>query len=685
MQGQTINARPTLTINKLPQHVRQVTNDQRQNRPSGKVIPADDNADPEVAEIYNGMVRHIEYISDADVAYDTACENQVSYGEGYIRIITEYCSDDSFDQDIKIMRVRNSFSVYMDPTIQDPCGADAKWCFVTEDLQREEYERLFPDASPISSLQTLGIGDQSINVWINEDTVRIAEYYYVEYDKATLHLYPGNITAFEGSPEAKQLKMMGVKPVRSRRVDAKRVKWCKTNGYEFLEKSDWAGDWIPVVRVVGNEFEVEGKLYVSGLVRNAKDAQRMYNYWVSQEAEMLALAPKAPFIGYGGQFEGYEMQWKTANTQNWPYLEVNPDVTDGNGAVLPLPQRAAPPLPQTGLIQAKMGSSDDIKSTTGQYDTSLGATSNERSGKAIMARERQSDTGTYHYVDNLARAVRHVTRQLVGLIPKIYDTQRVARIIGLDGDTEMVKLDPTQQEPVKKIVDENNIVIDKIYNPGVGKYDVVVTTGPSYMTKRQEALDAMGMILQSNPQLWQVAGDLFIKNMDWPGAQEMAERFAKIIDPKIMAESDESPEMQQAKQQMEAMAQELEQLHQMLQNVGKSVEVQDLDRKAFEAEIKAYQAETQRLTAISGAMNPEQVQEVVMQTLRDVMTTGDLVMEQQGQQLMGDMGMQQGMPQEMGGMPQEMQQMPPEMGMIPPESAEMPPEMMNMPPQEPMV
>ena len=685
VQGQTINARPCLTINKLPQHVRQVTNDQRQNRPSGKVIPADDHADPEVAEIYNGMVRHIEYISDADVAYDTACENQVAYGEGYIRILTEYCDDDTFDQDIKIMRVRNSFSVYMDPTIQDPCGADAKWCFITEDLQREDYERMFPDASPISSLQTLGIGDQSISIWINEDTVRIAEYYYIEYEKATLHLYPGNITAFEGSPEAKQLKMMGVKPVRTRQVDAKRVKWCKTNGYEFLEKSDWAGDYIPVVRVVGNEYEVDGKLYVSGLVRNAKDAQRMYNYWTSQEAEMLALAPKAPFIGYGGQFEGYETQWKTANTQNWPYLEVNPDVTDGAGAVLPLPQRAAPPLPQTGLIQAKMGASDDIKSTTGQYDVSLGATSNERSGKAILARERQADTGTYHYVDNLARAVRHVTRQLVGLIPKIYDTQRVARIIGLDGDTDMVKLDPTQQEPVKEIRDENNIVIDKIYNPGVGRYDVVVTTGPSYMTKRQEALDAMGMILQSNPQLWQVAGDLFIKNMDWPGAQEMAKRFEKIIDPKIMADSDESPEMQQAKMQMEAMGQELDQLQQMLQNVGKSIEVQDLERKNFEADIKAYQAETQRLSTIAAGMTPDQVQDVVMQTLRDVMTSGDLVMEQQGQELMGEMGGMGGMPPEMGGMPQEMQQMPPEMGMIPPESAEMPPEMMNMPPQEPMV
>jgi len=651
VQGQTINSRPTLTINKLPQHVRQVTNDQRQNRPSGKVIPADDNADVEVAEIFNGMVRHIEYISDADVAYDTACENQVSYGEGYIRVITEYCDDDSFDQDIKIMRVRNSFSVYMDPTIQDPCGADAKWCFITEDLQRDEYERMFPDASPISSIESAGVGDQSLNVWINEDTVRIAEYYYVEYDKATLHLYPGNITAFAGSPEAKQLAAMGVKPVRSREVDAKRVRWCKTNGYEMLEERDWIGKWIPVVRVVGNEFEVDGRIYISGLVRNAKDAQRMYNYWVSQEAEMLALAPKAPFIGYGGQFEGYETQWKTANTQNWPYLEVNPDVTDGNGAVLPLPQRAAPPLPQTGLIQAKMGASDDIKATTGQYDTSLGATSNERSGKAIMARERQSDTGTYHYVDNLARAIRHVTRQIVDMIPKIYDTQRVARIIGVDGDTDMVKIDPTQQEPVKKIVDQQGIEIDKIYNPSVGKYDVVVTTGPSYMTKRQEALDAMGMILQSNPQLWQVAGDLFIKNMDWPGAQEMAQRFARVIDPKVLGDgSDDSPELQMAKQQIQAMGQEMEQMHQMITNVGKSIEVQDMQRKDFEAQIKQFDAETKRISAVQAGMTEQQIQDIAMGVVAAAMESNREMMEMPGRQ-------------------QEMMQpeMMPEQGMMPPE------------------
>ena len=650
VQGQTINARPCLTINKLPQHVRQVTNEQRQNRPTGKVIPADDKADVAVAEIFDGMVRHIEYISDADVAYDTACDNQVTYGEGYIRLLTEYCREDSFDQDLKIGRVRNSFSVYMDPTIQDPCGSDANWCFLTEDLTKEEYERMFPNASPVSSMMSQGVGDQSLSQWLSEDTVRIAEYFYIEHKSAKLNLYPDNVTAIDGTPQDKQLKLMFQKPIRSRNVDKKQVKWLKTNGFEVLQEQDWAGKWIPVIRVVGNEWEVDGQLYVSGLVRNAKDAQRMYNYWVSQEAEMLALAPKAPFIGYGGQFEGYENQWKTANTTNWPYLEVNPDVTDGAGSALPLPQRAAPPLAQTGLIQAKMGASDDIKSTTGQYDSSLGAASNERSGRAILAREKQGDTGTYHYVDNLSRAIRYVTRQLVDIIPKIYDTERVARIVGLDGEVGMVKVNPQQPEPVKSIVDQTGIVMEKVYNLSVGVYDVCVTTGPGYMTKRQEALDAMSMLLQSNPDLWKVAGDLFIKNMDWPGAQEMAARFAKIIDPKVMEGEDQSPEMQQAKQQIEAMTQHMQQMEGMLKRVEQSMEAQQLDIKRFDSEVKAYDAETKRISAVQASMSEEQIHDIVMGTIHAAIDTGDLVsgMPSRDQLEQNEMGAAPEAPPQMG-------------------------------------
>jgi hypothetical protein len=657
VQGQTINARPCLTINKLPQHVRQVTNEQRQNRPAGKVIPVDDNADIEVAAIFDGVVRHIEYMSDADVAYDTACDNQVTYGEGYIRLLTEYCNEESFDQDIRIARVRNAFSVYMDPTIQDPCGADAEWCFVTQDMTKDEYEREFPDATPISSILSTAVGDESMSAWLDEDTIRVAEYFYYKRKRETLNLYPDNVTAFKDTPMDKQLRAMYGKPVRTREVDRKKVMWMKTNGYDVLDEREWPGKYIPVVRVVGNEFEVQGQIYVSGLVRNAKDAQRMYNYWTSQEAEMLALAPKAPFIAYGGQFEGYENQWKTANTTNWPYLEVNPDVTDGAGNVLPLPQRAAPPLPQTGLIQAKMGAGEDIKSTTGQYDASLGQQGNERSAKAIVAREKQGDVGTYHYVDNLARAIRHITRQLVDIIPKIYDTQRIARIIGVDGEVSMVKIDPTQPEPVREIRDQNGGLIEKIYNPSVGTYDVMVTTGPGYMTKRQEALDAMSMILQSNPQLWTVAGDLFIKNMDWPGAQEMAKRFKKILDPKVLEEGDQSPEIMAAKQQIEALSQELNRVSDIMENIQDSAEQQKISIDRYKAEVQAYEAETKRISAVQNSMTPEQIQDIVMGTIAGALDTGDLIggspemrevpqMEEQMQQA-PEMGEQPEMPMEM--------------------------------------
>jgi len=677
VQGQTINARPCLTINKLPQHVRQVTNEQRQNRPSGKVIPCDDKGDVEVAEIFEGMVRHIEYMSDSDVVYDTACENQVTYGEGYFRILTEFCYDDSFDQDIRLGRIRNAFSVYMDPMIQDPAGSDAEYCFISQDIEKSDYERQFPDAAPITSMLSQGVGDESLSQWINEDTIRIAEYFYYTHTPTKLNLYPGNQAFYADSPEDKQMKQHGLKPVKTRIVDVKKVIWLKTNGYEILEEREWAGKWIPVIRVVGNEFEVDGRIYVSGLVRNAKDAQRMYNYWVSQEAEMLALAPKAPFIGYGGQFEGYEQNWKTANTTNWPYLEVNPDVSDGMGTPLPLPQRAQPPMASSGLLQAKAGASDDIKSTTGQYDSSLGATSNERSGKAILAREKQGDVGTYHYGDNLTKAIRYATRQLIDLIPKIYDTERIARIVGIDGEVSMVKINPEQPEAVKKIVDQQGTVLEKVYNPSVGVYDVVATTGPGYMTKRQEAMDSMAQILQGNPQLWSVAGDLFVKNMDWPGAQELGDRLAKTIDPKLLAVGDEDPALAAAQQQIQAMSGEMDAMHTMLQNVGKSIEMQDLERKDFEAQIKMFDAETKRLSAVQASMSPEQIQDIVLGTVHGMMTNGDLVNAMQrdtAQDMQEEDQKEQEMNQPQGQAPQGM----PPQGM-PPQGQPMPPE--QMPPQ----
>ncbi len=616
--GQVISARPCLTINKLPQHVRQVTNDQRQNRPSGKAIPVNDSASGDVAEVITDMIRHIEHISDADVAYDTACDAQVTHGEGYFRLLTEYCDAESFDQEIKIGRIRNSFSVVLDPMCQDPCGADANWGFIYTDMLKEDFEAEYSEATPLSTIQLEMVGDSSIANWISESTIRIAEYFYVEVVRMEICLYPQSGICERGSHIDLQMREQGIKPTKTRSAEKRVIHWLKTNGIDVFEESIWPGEWIPIIRVVGNEFEIDGKLHISGLIRNAKDPQRMYNYWASQEAEMLALAPKAPFIGYAGQFEGFEQQWKTANTIPWPYLEVNPDVTDGAGSTLPLPQRSQPPMAQHGLIAAKMGAAEDIKSVTGQYDSSLGQQSNERSGKAILERERQSDTGTYHYVDNLARAIRFCARQIVDLIPKIYDTKRIARIMGVDGEPGQVEIDPDQPQAKKDIIDpETGGVLKSIYNPGVGKYDICVITGPSYTTKRQESAESMGKVAQANPQLWAVAGDLIVKQMDWPGAEELAERLKRTIDPKFL-EDQQSPDLLKAQQEMQAIQQENQQMREMLKNIETSFEQQEL-------KIKAFDAETKRISAVQAGMSPEQIQDIVLGTVHGMLTSGDLV------------------------------------------------------------
>ncbi|MBU6231827.1 hypothetical protein KGP36_04100 [Patescibacteria group bacterium] len=622
LQGETINARPCLTVNKLPQHIRQVTNDQRENNPAGEVIPVGEGADIEVAEILEGMVRHIQYTSEADIAYDTACENQVTHGEGFFRLLTEFESPDSFDQVIKVGRIRNSFSVYMDPLIQHPCGADADWCFITEEISKDEYERKFPDAKPVSSLENLGIGDENLTQWVKEKTVRIAEYFYVEHRSATLNLYPGNQTAFDGTPKDQKFRREFGKPTKTRQSEKRVVKWLKTNGFDILEETDWLGQWIPVIRVVGSEWEIEGQLYVSGIVRAAKDAQRMYNYMASSEVEFLALAPKAPFVGYAGQFENFEARWKTANIKNWPYLEANAVVDDVSGQVLPLPQRSPPPMPQVAIVQAKQGAADDIKSTTGQYNASLGMTSNERSGTAIMARQREGDVGTFHFVDNHSRAIRFATRQIIDLIPKVYDTFRIARIIREGGEHREVKINPMQEQAVSEVQGVNGNVIEKIYNPGVGTYDVCVVTGPGYATKRQQALDQMENILKANPQLWAVAGDLLVKNMDWPGAQELASRLQKAIPPNLLGDPSKDPALQAAQQQIQQLGQQLQQMHGMLQNVQNTMEAKETQIKEFGAQIKAYDAETRRIAAIAAGMTPDEVQSIVLQTLQAALRTG---------------------------------------------------------------
>lgn len=609
-----LQMRPMLTINKMPQHIRQVTNDIRQNRPSIRFRPADNKADPEVADILMGLVRHIEANSDADVAYDTAAENAVTHGLGYARIVTDYIREDSFDQDIYIRRIKNVFHCYDDPDIQDPAGADRRFFFIEEMIDEKDFKAQYPDATQIDWNFT--------DSWFGGDKkVRVVEYFSVEEKERTLCLWA------DGSTSLKDKRPKGVyegeKPLKERKTMEKIVMWRKMNGQEVLEEKRFPCKWIPVARVVGNEYEVDGKPILSGLVRNAKDSQRMYNVAQSAIVERVMMAPKAPWTAPVEAIEGYESEWQSANTANHAYLPYNH--VDAEGNPIPKPERTQGAAVEQGLSQIATGAADDIKSETGQYDASLGQRSNETSGRAIMARQREGDTATYHYVDNLSRMVRHLGRIILDMIPQVYDTKRVARILGEDDSAANVTLDPESQEPLTEFKDETG-AIQRIFNPTIGTYDVYTTTGPSFTTRRIEAVEAMTQMTQANPGLWQVIGDQLVKNMDWPGAEEMAERLKLTLIPPVqeMLNKDQGDAEipPQIKQGMDQMAQQIQQLGQALETADAKVMELETENEIKQKElmIKAFAEDTKRIQVMGAGMTPEQVQMLVNQAVQSAMS-----------------------------------------------------------------
>lgn len=567
-QSRDLDRRPCLTINRIPQFIRQITNDQRQNRPAIKVSPVDNNADIETAKVFQGIIRHIEQNSNADVAIDTAFEGAVTKGIGYFRVVTDYCSPDSFDQELLIKRVKNSFSVYLDPGYQEPDASDASWGFIFEDLTEEEYKQQYPKSKMSGMEDWRSIGD-SCPGWATEKTARVAEYFYKEFETKTLFLLSDKTVVDES--ELEMAMAMGATVVNEKTAQVPVIKWCKINAVEKLEETDWVGRWIPIIPVLGDELDLDGKRILEGVVRHAKDPQRMSNYWATAETEAIALAPKAPFIGAEGQFEGHEKEWKTANVKNYAFLQYKPTTIQGQLAPPPARQTFEPAV--AAISGARAQANEDLKATTGIYDAALGNRASESSGIAIQRRANQSQTANFHYVDNLSRAIRHLGRILVDAIPKVYDTDRAIRILGEDDTQEVIFINQVFERNGKPVK----------YDLGAGKYDVSVSNGPSYATKRQEALASMLDLTKAFPAVAQAAGDLMVKNMDWPGAQEISERLKKTMDPKLVGdEKDQSQEIPPAAaQEMQAMQQMIEQLTGQLnqaQEVMKTKQI-ELDSK----------------------------------------------------------------------------------------------------------
>lgn len=609
--------RPCPVLDKTNQYVRQIVNEERQNRAAIKIRPVDDEADIKVAEVYTGIIRHIEDQSEAIEAYSTAGEHAIDGGFGYWRLLTEYSDPMSFEQDIKIKRIPNRFSVALGPH-KEVDGSDAKEGIIWEDIPSEEFKSKYPKAKEVSFDDT----------WGSEETIRVAEYMCIKPETFTLYMLEnGEITT---NPRRSKV-------LTQRTSQINKVKWYKITSAQILEQEDMLGSYIPIVKVIGNELTMpDGKTRLSGALEAAMDPQRLHNYAHAGFIENVALAPRAPWIAEETSIEGFEEDYEQANRRNITVLKYKA-TEDGTGNLVPRPDRIPPAGISPGWQQMLLNTDQGVQSTFGMYGPSVGRESQEKSGIALQEQKVQGMIGNFHFPDNLSRSIQHTGRILLEWIPKVYDTERAARILGVDGETEMVYLNPDQESPIMDRLDEMNQPIGSVYNLSVGKYDVTVTTGPSYTSKRQEAFDNLSNIISSRPDLMEIIGDLVFKNMDAPYADDIAERMRTLLPPPIQQMLDKEnpvdPQVMAKMQEIEQASQLIEQKAMALQEAEKELEEEanktaddrssiDNERTKLDAQMKIFKAEVEEQLAKVELAEQQALMEIgkAKQDLKDTQT-----------------------------------------------------------------
>ena len=649
--GRAQSGRPALTVNKTRIHCLQIINDARQNPVQVRINPVSDDATYEAAQIYEGIVRHVEYISNAQQAYANATYCQVMGGIGYWRVLVDYAHDDTFDQEIFIRRVGDPTSVYMDPDIQQADGSDAKWAFLFYELTKEEYEAEYgesddpDDANLNNAALTLNSArNTSAKSHTDDKHVQLVEYYRVGTKTDRLLQLPDGTVARESRLPA---GMLEDEPRAERDIAEPSVEWFLIADNKVIDRKEWPGQFIPIVRVPCEEVIIEGKLDWVSHVRHLRDPQRLYNWYTSQAAEFVALQTKTPFVGVAESIEPYLQDWENANVQNKAVLLYKG--RDVNNNEIPRPERAQPPAMAQAYMEGLKISQAEMMMATGQYQAVMGEPSNETSGKAINARQRQGDNATYHVIDRLASAIRYTGRIIIDIIPRVYDTQRVLLLMGEDGTQTQVHVDPNAPQAHLTTLDPNQpppqpdmnaqqdpdaarqAALRTVFNPKIGRYAVVADVGPSYATKRQEAFNAFSQVIAQNGAAFQVIGDFWAKNADFPGADEMATRLKQGLPPQYKAGPDPQVlQVQQAAQQMHQQAQQMMQkadaeiatlkaqiVHQQELLKDKS---QDLAIKAHSVAIDDYNAESKRLDVVGG-IDPMALQVVVRQLVSDMLQT----------------------------------------------------------------
>lgn len=613
---------PALTIDRLGAPKRQITNALAQGRPSIQVNPVEDS-DVEKAQALQGVIRNIERASQADVVYATAADDAVIMGRGFWRVSPEYCDETNVDpndpaslfrQDLKLKRIRNAFSVYPDPACQELDYRDANYYLITDDIPLWRYPLEYPDSELAASLNDFqGVGDP-VKDWVTNRTVRVAEYYYVEsttYEQWLIRVPLAPVARPDGSPDPTSPKFEdriipggtelaeGIQKLATRTLTRRQVKWALINAIEVLDGNkaktagrDMPGRWIPIVPMLGEEIDIEGKVDLRGMVRTAKDPSRVFDYGASMVVEQLQTATRAPWIVAEGQVDEHP-EWKDANRKRYPYLEYKPTSHNGQLVGPPIRNSVAPDLSASiGVVQL---ADDHIKGSTGFFDPSLGKAGGDESGKAILARQRQGELGSSHFAVGQIRAIRFTGELLVDLIPAYYDAPRVERILGPDNVEETVMLHagqpPAATPEALEILRKRKGYLG-IYDVSTGRYDITCSVAPSTETQRQENVETMLAGIQADPSLLYVIGDILYESMDTPVAKKLAARIKKVLRPEVREQEEGGePDVAAVMQQLQASQQELQQMAQAFQQAQEMLRT-DAQKLAAQSQQKQIEAES---------------------------------------------------------------------------------------------
>ena len=538
-RNRDVDERPCLTINKVRQHCLQIINDAKKNKPSIKYRAAGGGATQESANMLNALAKFVERRSMATTAYDWATNFQVRGGIGWWRVITEYEDEETDFQIPKITKIDDPLMVMCDPDAKEADKSDMKYCFIFEDVDKDEFEREYPQYAKVATQQTTVDEDSA---WTRTDYIRVCEYFRVVEEDDELHTFTVKGTNRRASIRASLLK--GHKDIEkaikddpsttTRHTTKRRIDWFFIVGSTIVEEGEWIGKYIPMVPVIGEETKIDGLMDRKGHTRALIDPQRMYNYWSSTAVEYGALQSKSPWVAPAEAIEGYESYWNTANKVNHSVLPYN-GLNDA-GEPIPEPKRIEPPVASPVALSGMQISAQELMMASGQYADMMGDESNERSAKAIEERQRPGSTATYHYIDNLSVAVRHTGRILLDLFPKLFTQERVFRILAEDGIDFQLEIDPRALQVYQKKLQHDGQVAAHVLNPSVGLYEVEADIGPNYGTRQEETANALTLLLTQAPTMVPIVGDLLLKSMDFELADEAAARLRRMVPAQALGE-----------------------------------------------------------------------------------------------------------------------------------------------------